>query len=80
MPTGAPTATQPRSPPEATSTSRKGTTVTPGNGYRLARRRIMGLQRVEIEGVRLDNPDFPLVGSLGCMTEIVTHLNEQQGD
>ena len=35
----------------------------------------MGLQRVEIEGVRLDNPDFPLVGSLGCMTEIVSHRN-----
>jgi len=53
----------------------KGNAVTLANGYRLARRRIMGLNRVEVEGPRLAAPDFPVVAGLGCQEEIIDYRN-----
>ena len=51
----------------------KGTHVMLANQYRLARRRIMGLERVEVEGPRYENPDFDLLVSLGCQKEVIEH-------
>ena len=50
--------------------TRRGVPFSLANGWRLARRRFMGTQRIEIEGP-IDT-DLPALKRLGCVTEIVS--------
>ena len=48
----------------------RGTALALANGWRLARRRIMGAERIEIEGPA--DTDMPALKRLGCTVEIVS--------
>ena len=50
--------------------SNRGAPFSLANGWRLARRRLMGLERIEIEGPV--DTDLPVLKRLGCVTEIVS--------
>ena len=50
--------------------TRRGAPFSLANGWRIARRRLMGAQRVEIEGPV--DTDLPALKRLGCVTEIVS--------
>ena len=50
--------------------SSRGTSFTLVNGWRLVRRRLMGAERIEIEGPV--DTDLPVLKRLGCVTEIVS--------
>ena len=50
--------------------ARRGASFSLANGWRLVRRRLMGLDRIEIEGPV--DTDLPALKRLGCVTEIVS--------
>ena len=49
----------------------RGAAVPLANGWRIARRRLMGADRVEIEGPA--DTDLPALKRLGCTVEIVSY-------
>ena len=49
----------------------RGATIPLANGWRVARRRLMGADRVEIEGPA--DTDLAALKRLGCAVEIVSH-------
>ena len=50
--------------------TRRGAPFSLANGWRLARRRLMGAERIEVEGPV--DTDLPVLKRLGCVTEIVS--------
>ena len=50
--------------------SSRGTPFTLANGWRLVRRRLMGTERIEIEGPV--DTDLPVLKRLDCVTDIVS--------
>ena len=49
----------------------RGTTIQLANGWRLARRRLMNAERIELEGP--NDRDLPALKRAGCVTEIVSY-------
>ena len=50
--------------------TRRGAPFSLANGWRLVRRRLMGAERIEVEGAV--DTDLPVLKRLGCVTEIVS--------
>ena len=50
--------------------TRRGAPFSLANGWRLVRRRLMGAERIEVEGPV--DTDLPVLKRLGCVTEIVS--------